>query len=253
MSESKNNVAWRKIFEKYNIVTKIKQEGSYKIKSSEIKEFREPRLMTKFDYESQRPQIFRDNDFSILPVTRGSYIISDFQTFKNFEDNDVEIQRMSLPSYLESIDINNITSEATALHCAYASKMIEDFTEEEYLLPTVSGRMSSSSFSFKIDTTVKAMEIEVAKSQIEIDGGYEGANSLNLIEVKNSISKDFLIRQLYYPYRLWHNKISKKVRSYFLTYTNGIFHFREYNVEDSNHYNSLKLIRENRANEKSFE
>ena len=36
----------------------------------------------------------------------------------------------------------------------------------------------------------------------------------------------------------------KEVKSIFLTYSNGIFHFREYIFEDPNHYNSLKLKNE---------
>ena len=67
---------------------------------------------------------------------------------------------------------------------------------------------------------------------------------MNLIEAKNSLSKDFIIRQLYYPYRLWSNKITKNVRSIFLTYTNGIFHLREYTFENINHYNSIKLVKQ---------
>ncbi|OQX79655.1 MAG: hypothetical protein B6D64_04430 [Bacteroidetes bacterium 4484_276] len=43
---------------------------------------------------------------------------------------------------------------------------------------------------------------------------------------------------------MWENKISKKVKPLFLTYTNGIFHFREYEFEDSYLYNSLVLKRE---------
>jgi len=104
--------------------------------------------------------------------------------------------------------------------------------------------MSSLSFSFKINSGNSLSNINVDNSQIEIDGGYEGLNSLSLIEAKNSISKDFLIRQLYYPYRLWSNKITKNVKSLFLTYTNGVFHLREYIFEDYNHYNSIKLIRQ---------
>ena len=79
-------------------------------------------------------------------------------------------------------------------------------------------------------------------SQIEIDGGYEGDSSLNLIEAKNYISDDFLIRQLYYPYRLWSNKIGKRVRPIFLTYSNGIFHLREYEFVTPELYNSIRLI-----------
>jgi hypothetical protein len=200
--------------------------------------------MTKFDYKSQLPIIFVENGLSILPVSRGNYIISDFETFKDFSDNDVEVQKIDFPSHIESIDYNNITSEATALNCAYVSGIIQDFAGDEELRPTVSGRMGSSSFRFGIDSTKGLLNINVNNAQIEIDGGYEGVDSLNLIEAKNSLSRDFLIRQVYYPYKLWHNKVAKKVCSLFLTYTNGVFHFREYDFEDPDHYNSIRLIRE---------
>ena len=37
-------------------------------------------------------------------------------------------------------------------------------------------------------------------------------------------------------------KISKKVRPILLTYTNGIFHPREYAFLDCDHYNSIQLV-----------
>ncbi|WP_430727174.1 type II restriction enzyme, partial [Streptococcus agalactiae] len=43
------DTAWQNLIEKYNILTAIENEGYFKISSNEIKEFREPRLMAKFD------------------------------------------------------------------------------------------------------------------------------------------------------------------------------------------------------------
>jgi hypothetical protein len=104
--------------------------------------------------------------------------------------------------------------------------------------------MSSSSFSFGINSPKGLFNINVGNSQVEIDGGYEGDNSLNLIEAKNYISSDFLVRQLYYPYKLWSGKIQKQVRPIFLTYSNGVFHLREYAFSNIEHYNSLILIKQ---------
>ena len=104
--------------------------------------------------------------------------------------------------------------------------------------------MSSSSFDFQINDSKGLFDVSVENSQVEIDGGYEGDYSLNLIEAKNYISNDFLVRQLYYPFKLWSNKITKQVRPIFLTYTNGIFHLREYTFENPEHYNSLKLVKQ---------
>jgi len=72
MSDTKNEIAWRQLFEKYNILEEIKQYGAFEITSEQINEFREARLMTKFDYRKNLPEIFKRNKLSILPITRGS-------------------------------------------------------------------------------------------------------------------------------------------------------------------------------------
>ena len=244
MNETKNDIAWNILFEKYNILNKISDDASFEITSTQINECREARLMTKFDYKSQLPQIFSDNGLSILPISRGSYVISDFETFKDFESDNPEPVKIRFPNYLESIQHDNITSESTALNCAFVTGIIEDFIRDSEVKPTVSGRMSSSSFDFNINTQKSILNIQVNNSQIEIDGGYEGLETLSLIEAKNSISDDFLIRQIFYPYKLWDTKIDKDVKPIFLTYSNGVFHFREYEFEDPNHYNSLFLRHE---------
>jgi len=201
--------------------------------------------MTKFDHSINLPKLFSDNNLAILPITRGSYIISKFKAYKEFEQIDDEVIKATFPEYIESIDYENITSEAVAINCAYASNIIADFLEDEELLPTVSGRMSSDNFSFNIRNTTSNtnLVVNVVNSQLEIDGGYEGIKQLALIEAKNFISDDFLIRQLYYPYRLWSNKVSKKITPVFLVYTNGIFNLYEYEFQDPSNYNSLVLVK----------
>ena len=243
MSKSRNDLAWEEIFNKYKILDEILKIGHVEISATKINEFREARLMTKFDHKSQLPKLFADNNLSILPTSRGGYVIGTFETFCDFNSDDIEVSSIEFPTFLESLDYKDITSEATAINCAFVSKILHNFTNEENLFPTVSGRMSSSSFNFDINTTKGLFKINVGNSQIEIDGGYEGDNSLTLIEAKNYISDDFLVRQLYYPVKLWNGKIKKKVRPVFLTYTNGVFHLREYEFTNINHYNSLVLVK----------
>lgn len=242
MSKSKNDTAWGKFFAKHRILDRLEIDGRVLISSTEINRFREARLMTKFDHRSQLPKLFADHKLSILPTSRGSYEIGTFETFCDFNKDNVEITAIDFPSFLESLNYQDITSESIAINCAFVSKILHDFTGEEHLLPTVYGRMSSSLFDFTINSGQKTFKINVENAQIEIDGGFEGDNSLNLIEAKNYISNDFLIRQLYYPYRLWSNKITKRVRPIFLTYSNGIFHLREYEFAVPNAYNSIRLV-----------
>lgn len=219
---------------------------SVTISAAQIKEFREPRLMAKFDHSINLPQIFTENQLAILPISRGDYVISHFITYKLFENLDTSINKANLPSYIQSLDTNNISSEAIAINCAYASGILADFLEEDNLHPTVSGRMGSGCFDFYIKNSRNQMlsHVEVNKSQIEIDAAFEGINSLALIEAKRDISDDFLVRQLYYPFRTLSKRVSKKVKPVFLVYSNGIFNLYEYSFMEPYSYNSLVLIKQ---------
>lgn len=243
---TKNDKAWEQLFDKYDILSRIDRETTVEITATQINEFREARLMTKFDHKRNLPELFNKNKLSILPITRGSYLISKFEAYKDLEEIESDIYRVSFPDYIESIDYDNITSEAMAINCAYVSGILSDFIEDNNLLPTVSGRMSSNAFSFNINNIKSKLpvNVNVINSQVEIDGGYEGLRSLSIIEAKNSISDDFLIRQLYYPYRLWKSNINKNVKPIFMIYSNGIFNLYEYIFQDTNNYNSLTLIKQ---------
>lgn len=248
MSEPKslNDKAWEALFNKYDILNRIDMKGSFQISAAQIKEFREPRLMAKFDHTINLPKLFAANGLSILPITRGDYVISHFEAYHKFENADTAVTKVSLPVHIQSLDYNNITSEAIALNCAIAAGIIEDFTEDEQIIPTVSGRMSSGLFDFKImDTYSKQYrELNVVNSQIEIDAAYEGIQYLSLFEAKRDLSEDFLVRQLYYPYRTWQSRIEKEVKPIFLVYSNGIYHLYQYKFENPKDYSSLTLAKQ---------
>lgn len=241
---SKTNTNWQHLFKEHFILEKINNNGFFVITSEQINKYREARLMTKFDHKNNLPALFQEYELSILPITRGSYIISKFEAYKdiNYEVNK-EIIEIPFPSEIESIDFSNIYSESAALNCAYSTGIIDDFLGET-TLPTVSGRMGSSAFDFNIRNVGNnnSFHVSVENSQVEIDGGYEGISQLMLIEAKNAIAQDFLIRQLYYPFRLWNSKINKDVVPVFMTYSNDIFSFFKYKFEDEREYNSLSLI-----------
>ena len=246
---TKNDRAWQRIFESsLNPLERIEKDGYFYITADQIKEYgkREPRLITKIDHSQDAPQIFKDNKLSILPTKRGEYIVGPFKTHEKlaYDEKNLKINWMKFPSYIQSIDPLNITSESVALNAAHVSGMIEDFVGEPVFL-TVDGRMSSQSFEFYIENNNQLeQKISVERSQVEIDGGYEGKKQLVLIEAKNKIPEDFLVRQLYYPYALWKNKmVNKKVVPIFFTYVDNIFSFFQYDFKKEQVYNSLELVK----------
>lgn len=244
MTGTKNDVAWGKLFSKYNILEQVESEGFFEIKSEQINEFRESRLMAKFDHEINLPHIFRSNKLSILPISRSSYIIGNFQTYEKVMYQNQKPKIVEQLDY-QSIEHTNLYSENSALLYAFNSGMVSDLVGEDVVL-TLNGRMSSKEFGFNITNSVNSslFSINVQNAQIEIDAGFESDSSLILVEAKNTQVDDFLIRQVYYPYRLWEDRINKNVINTFMTYSNDIFSFFLYEFENKDNYNSLKLIKQ---------
>ncbi len=201
--------------------------------------------MAKADTSEKLPAIFRDNNLAILPITRNSYIIASFNAYKEIKPLTGPIKHVFLPNFIKSIEPNHITTESVAVNTALVTKIFTDFLDEDCSYATVSGRMGSGNFKFKIKnkTSTKYYKIEVDNSQIEIDLAIEGTKSLALIEAKLQTSSDFIVRQVYYPFRTWTTKLDKNVRNVFFVYSNGIFNLYEYKFGDVNDYGSLYLAK----------
>ncbi|EAE9730490.1 hypothetical protein CCZ53_14165, partial [Listeria monocytogenes] len=80
--------AWERLFEKYNILEVIERDGVFIISAQQIKEYREARLMTKFDHKANLPNLFKNNDLSILPNSRGTYVIGKFNAYQQLVVDD---------------------------------------------------------------------------------------------------------------------------------------------------------------------
>lgn len=239
----KTDKAWEILFDRHNIIKEVETHGFFEIGAKEIKREREPRLMAKFDHYHQLPEIFKKNGFSILPISRSSYVIGEFDVYQSVTYNDkLKPINVDFPKDITTIDPTNLYSESSALHCAHVTGMMEQVLGE-MPVQTISGRMSSKEFDFSIRTS-KGMEkqIEIKNSQIEIDGGYESQHQFMLVEAKNVKVDDFLVRQIYYPYRLWSEKTHKLVKPVFFTLSNDIFSFFIYEFTDPKNYNSLVLV-----------
>lgn len=239
-----NNIVWEKLFNEYGILDEIEEKGFYQIKAKTIKEAgREPRLMAKFDHRKNLPYIFKQNNLSILPISRTEYIVGKFDAYKQVNYNkEIKPIFVEFPDNITTIDPTNLYSESAALHCASLTGILNDVIEEE-TVQTISGRMSSKEFNFKIGTSVGIdKSINIKNSQVEIDGGYESDNQFLIVEAKKETVDDFLIRQLYYPYRLWKEQTNKMVKPVFFTHSNDVFSFFIYEFTNPYKYNSIRLI-----------
>ena len=241
---------WELLFDRYEIEKKVSESGLFYLTADQIREYKEPRLMTKFDTRESLPKVFGGR-LGILPVTRGSYVIGNFDLYEEFPESSLKnpgVKRVGISDYYETIDIGDIRSEAGAINVMGIAGILDDFLEGSGFAQTVSGRMASGEFQFYVKSQssqlLRPSRIEVKNSQVEIDGGFESRESFAVIEGKNVVHSNFLVRQLYYPYRLWEEKLRKQVRPVFLVYSNNIFRLMEYEFTDLFSYNSIRLVRE---------
>ena len=99
MAESYLNTAWNQLFEKYSILDVVREHGNFIITAKQIKEFREPRLMTKFDHSENLPEVFKENKLSIMPISRNDFIISNHQMFSELNEINQDIIKVEFPNY----------------------------------------------------------------------------------------------------------------------------------------------------------
>lgn len=223
---SRNDDAWNEIFSKLHIVEEIEKRGFFDLNANEIKSIsnREPRLLAKMDFREQLPKVMRNEGLAVLAIANGIYRIGRFDPFIPIEKRGVVKPKfLSLPRHIISLSSTALTTESAALDAALLSGMLTDVFGESVSL-TIRGRARFPSFEFNFAT----INFPISGVQIEVDGGYEGIKTINLIEAKLGSPHNINMRQILYPQLAWEavargrNKI---VRSFLLLYQEPYFRF----------------------------
>lgn len=236
-----NDVAWEKAFLDLNLMPTIRSQGWVDVAARELRQFREPRLMAKIDYSTNRPAIFRSEGVNILALSSSHYRIGRFAVFQELPDvslTQTRIERVDLPPGIESLAFRGLTSESTVVTSAFAAGILDRFCGEELLL-TSFGRMRTPQFDFSISGSHgEKFSLEVNSATIEIDAAFENGRGFHILEVKNHRPLDFNLRQLYYPFRTWNARIHKPVESVFMTYSNDVYELFRVSFIDPHDFSS---------------
>lgn len=243
-----NNLSWKKIFEDLDILKHDFEEKPFKIDANQIKiscqDFKntaekEVRILCKQDSRSDRPKIFEENDLFLLPVKNGEYVIVKGEGYVDIPEifSKKIIYESKLDFRLETSLIGN--SEMQHLDYAYASSLIRTFVNDPTLVLTIRGRKYTPEFSFLVNN----QKVSVKSVQTEVDAGFEGKDRIVLVEAKNSSTKDTIIRQLFYPFRQWKTYSEKEITLLFFEKRKSNYYIWQYEFEDENDYNSIKLVK----------
>ena len=247
---TQNDEAWGKIFERLPLLPEIEKTGFVYVSAEDIKtasDKREPRLLAKQDTKNSRPDVFKHNKLSILPIENGKYIIFRDEHIKTYFPLEKILAEIPTEQYIptcdysryESLDMRNLSSESQAIDFANLVSLLKTFTNEKELNLTIRGRQRSEKFSIKIPGTDHLAEVDGV--QIEVDAGFESPDKIYIFEAKLGRIGDFNIRQLYYPFKDWSSRSCKEIIPIFFVYTNGLFYILQFRFEEE--YGKLQCIR----------
>ena len=247
--------SWKKIYEDVKMGEHDFTKEAFILSAKQIKEScqdfkktaeKEVRILCKQDSREDRPQVFKDNNLFILPKHNGEYCIIQGEGYMDIPDITTPIKeyKSRLDFELKSSQVGD--SEMQHLDFAYANSLVRTFMGDPSLVLTIRGRKYTPEFSF----VTNGITLTVDSVQTEVDAGYEGINSIVLIEAKNSNTTNTIIRQLYYPFRQWKENTGKIVYPMFFEKRNindeNIYYMWQYEFVDPDDYNSIRLVKAER-------
>ena len=247
------DIAWAAIFEQHGIYEHDFEKSPFEITAEQIKQAtqhfaktgqREVRILCKQDMREDRPKAFRERGLFILPIRNGVYTIVKGEGFIDIPpiQTSLGVHESLLGFQPATVMVGN--SEMQHLDYAYAVSIIRTFMNDPSLVLTIRGRKYTPEFSF----VVNRHRITVRSVQTEVDAGYEGAEQVVLVEAKSSHATNTIIRQLYYPFRQWTNRlkeigVDKPVYTVFFEKISKEFHLWQFRFDDGEDYNSIRLVR----------
>jgi hypothetical protein len=218
---------------------------SPKFDSADIKEAtggREPRLVCSMDSRSAVPPVLEESGLFVLPVRNGVYRLVKGRGYEKLPPIDGPAHRWE-----DSIGFDLVTryqgrGEDPALLHAYNTGLLSDFLDVDDLYQTTAGRRYSTDFEFRVGPS---REIAVDSVQFQVDGLFESKDDIVIVEAKAGVRDDFIVRQLYYPYRHYAAEHNKTVRPVFYVYDEkaGVHSIWEYDFEEPKDYTSLTVER----------
>ncbi len=208
----------------------------------EITNNKEPRILCSQDSREGRPEVFQEMGLFMLPVRNGKWAILRGEGYADLPPlaNQSSPYRSQLDFSLQASKVGD--SEMQYLDFAYATSLVRSFMQDDSLVLTIRGRKRTPTFSFRVGEH----ELEVRGVQTEVDAGYEGRDQIVLVEAKNRRVKNFIIRQLYYPYRQWSTNTGKPVKLLHFVSLEDSIALWQYAFTDPYDYNSIQLERTGR-------
>ena len=172
-----------------------------------------------FHYEHEKIDAVKNRNIMKVPISRSEWALVERPDNLEFREPKKEVlfQRVNdltdgmKKAVLACSDISSNPGETTLLAIAKHSGIISDFynLSEDGVMFT-GGRQNAVGCKIIVNNE----SLDLSKAQIEIDGGFEWAKYVVIVEMKSSFNqKDFDVNQTLLPYLKWKGLLDKKIYS----------------------------------------
>jgi hypothetical protein len=238
---TKKQEAWTAILAEYGL--ELDRYVSPPVTADQIKQAtdgEEPRIVCSMDSRASVPDVLRERGLFVLSVRNGEYRLVEGKGYEDLPPIDDAPEPWSHEIGFDLVTRHGGSGEDPYLLHAYNTGLLSDFTGIDSLYQTTAGRRYSTRFEF---TVGPSRSLTVDGVQFQVDGLFEGPDDIVVVEAKAGARDDFIIRQLYYPYRHYKEQTDKNIRTIFFVHdeTNGIYNFWEYRFNDPSDYASIEL------------
>ncbi len=198
---------------------------------------KEIRILGSITQRENKPLFFKEKEIFLLPSSNEEWVFLKGDGYFDPEYKiDSPVKKIKSAYKLDTIFGD---SEGRYIHQINAQGILDDFTKIKKPVFTISGRRRAQ---FKFNAY--GSDLECRGIQLEVDAGFESKNEVILIEAKTGEVGSEIIRQIYFPYRYISGLTGKKIRNIFMVVSKDrkTVNLFEYVFEDSNVYESIKLV-----------
>jgi len=233
----KRDIAWVKVIEELKL--DLRKDLSDDIPASAFRRYAdlEARNATKIDESKTLPPILGGQKLFPLPIRNGVYKLIRGNGFHELEEYNGSPRRFQ--SFLKKPPGQG---ESLFVHYCMNCGLLSDFTRKLQINKIDEGRRGANPFEFWVGTVGP---IHQDGTQIQVDGLFSAEGSVIILEAKARKCRDFIIRQLYYPYRHWRlEEPEKSVETYFMRVDprTGIYEFWKYAFPEERNYGKIELV-----------
>ncbi|MCT4404608.1 hypothetical protein EFT43_06800 [Leuconostoc falkenbergense] len=258
MVNGAKNRVWEEVLSnRSDAIQSLNHQGFFEITSQEVnrisKKISGPdfRNLSKFDKREDLPDVFVENELNILPISRKKYLVGHFDEYANLSSAEAtSVEKYQVPNLASLLGNSATWNENSWISAGLAANVFDQAFEDSDFIRTITGRMGGGNWQFNISDFQDNhhFTLQLENPQIEIDTVLESPKAIYIIEAKQVKEDNFLIRQLYFPYRklLSDLKIDNKpiIPVFFeINAASQYARVRIFSFDNDTHYNSIREIR----------